>query len=267
MCLSLELLISSQGAFTDRLTWRWCFYINLPLGAVTLVAVALLVKLPSPSQPSSFREHLRHLDLAGTAIFIPGVTSLLLALQWGGTTYDWSNWRIVLLFCVFGVASIVWAVLQRRLGDRATLPPRIASQRSIWVGLCHIAVVGGATFVIAYFVPIWFQAVKDYAPQDSGVNYLSVSIPGALFAVASGVLVRISMSLPCSPHLADVGRPPKSDTTCPRCTSGRCSLPSEQDSSKGWKRTPRPGSGRNSPLLSESPTSSRSANAVPGSLL
>jgi len=149
------------GAFTDNthLTWRWCFYINLPLGGVTLLAILFLFRDPPREEKSTIKEHLRHLDLVGTALFIPAVVSLLLALQWAGTIYPWSDWRIILLLCVFGLVSIIWGIVQYRKGDLATVPPRIIAQRSIYVGLAHITVIGAAAFCVAYFIPIWFQAV------------------------------------------------------------------------------------------------------------
>jgi len=185
-----------------RLSPGWCFYINLPLGAVTFIATILLVNLPPPSQPSPLREHLRHLDLVGTAIFIPCVISLLLAFQWAGTTYPWDNWRIILLFCVTGVLSIVWGAVQRLKGEHATVPVRIISQRSIWSGLFQSATIGAATFIIAYFVPVWFQSVKDYSPQASGVNYLAMSVASPLTSVVAGLLV--CLRLPPNPSFGQL---------------------------------------------------------------
>jgi MFS family permease len=76
------------GAFTTSVTWRWCFYLNLPLGGVVLVVIFFLLDIPDRADtPKSFREKLRHLNVPGVLVLVPGVVCLCLALQWGGTKY------------------------------------------------------------------------------------------------------------------------------------------------------------------------------------
>lgn len=76
------------GAFTSKATWRWCFYINLPLGGVALLVIILVLRPPDQDLGgASLWEKLRQLDFAGTTVLVPGVVCLLLALQWGGVEY------------------------------------------------------------------------------------------------------------------------------------------------------------------------------------
>jgi hypothetical protein len=95
------------------------------------------------------------LDPIGTVIFVPAIVCLLLALQWGGVTYEWSNSRIIAIFVVFGVAVVAFIALQFVFGEKATVPTEIARQRTIafasFSGLC----IGGSFFIMIYYIPIW----------------------------------------------------------------------------------------------------------------
>lgn len=76
------------GAFTTNVTWRWCFYLNLPFGAVVMVFIFFLLQVPDrPNSKISFKEKLRQLNALGLLALLPGVVCLCLALQWGGTSY------------------------------------------------------------------------------------------------------------------------------------------------------------------------------------
>jgi MFS family permease len=76
------------GAFTSKVTWRWCFYINLPFGGVAMLIVLFFLKIPGRDTANiSTKAKLAQLDIYGTALIVPGTVCLILALQWGGTTY------------------------------------------------------------------------------------------------------------------------------------------------------------------------------------
>ncbi|KAJ5490289.1 Major facilitator superfamily domain general substrate transporter [Penicillium expansum] len=158
------------GALTDHATWRWCFYINLPLGAVTAVS----------------------LDLIGTAIFLPTIVCLLLALQWGGQKYPWANPRIIVLFVLFGLGLCFWMYVQHVRQDLATVPPRIIKNRNVWGALAYSTCLGGAFFVSVYYLPLWFQAIKGASATKSGVMNLPLILGVTIFTMVSAVLVTVS---------------------------------------------------------------------------
>nr|A0A3T0QHT2.1 RecName: Full=Varicidin biosynthesis cluster MFS-type transporer [Talaromyces variabilis]AZZ09609.1 major facilitator superfamily ORF1 [Talaromyces variabilis] len=182
--------IVAQSVFTDRATWRWCFWINLPLGGVTAVAVFLFVRLPSPQGgATTFLGLLQKLDALGTCILMPLIICLLLALQWGGTTYAWNSWRVVLCLVLFTVLLVAWLYVQYRQGDGGALPLRIVRQRSIRSAILFTFGINGSMFIIVYYVPIWFQAVKDVTAQQSGINFLACSGSMSVAAIIAGTLV------------------------------------------------------------------------------
>ena len=106
-------------------------------------------------QPASIVTHIKRLDPLGTFFFLPGIVSLLLALQWGGSTYAWSNGRIIALFIVFGVLIAAFAAVQILKPETATVPPKVITQRSILCGALFTFFLAGAMLMTVYFVPIW----------------------------------------------------------------------------------------------------------------
>lgn len=183
------------GAFTDHLTWRWCFYINLPFGAVTVLFIMAFLKLPEPGvaerkmKSTTLVDQMRSFDLLGTLLFIPGVVSLLLALQWGGTRYSWGDGRIIALFVVFALLIIGFLAVQAWLKEKATVPPRIFLDRTVWTCAVFGACLGAAFFVMVYYLPIWFQAVQGTSAIQSGIKNLPMILSLVIFSLVSGGLV------------------------------------------------------------------------------
>ncbi|KAJ5654531.1 Sucrose symporterplant [Penicillium lividum] len=202
------------GAFTDHATWRWCFYINLPIGGITAVGILFLLKLPPRAtvQKRSWKQTLKSMDPPGTLIFVPSIVCLLLALQWGGVQYPWSNTRIIVLFVLFAIGFIIFIGLQIVSGENATVPARIAKQRTIAFASLFSFCLGSSFFIMVYFLPIWFQAIQGTNAVGAGIRCLpmilahvvAIGISGALtarlgyytpFFIASSIIVPIGSGL------------------------------------------------------------------------
>ena len=144
------------GGFTSGVSWRWCFYINLPIGAITLGFMILFWHPPRQKYvPAPFWTHVKRLDPLGMLFFLPALVALLLALQWGGSTYKWKNWRIVMLFGIFGIGFLLFMAVQIWKPDTATVPPRVITQRSVAFGTGFTFFLSGSMLILVYFVPIW----------------------------------------------------------------------------------------------------------------
>ncbi|KAJ2972132.1 hypothetical protein NUW58_g9247 [Xylaria curta] len=199
------------GALTDAITWRWCFYINLPIGAVAILCLIFILK-PSkyPSPPATIWEQIRRLDPLGTFLFIPSIVSLLIALQWGGSTYAWSNWRIIVLFGFFGILLIGFVAVQIFLPNTATVPVRIIRRRSIWAATVFMFALAGSFLMAIYYLPIWFQVVQGVTATQSGINTLPFVLSLVVASILSGAFThKVGYYVPAmiaSPSLLATGQ-------------------------------------------------------------
>jgi MFS family permease len=144
------------GGFTGGVTWRWCFYINLPIGAVALGFMVFFWNPPEyPHKPVKAMVHFKRLDPLGMFFFLPGVICLFTAFQWGGSTYDWNDWRIIVLLVMFAVCSLAFIAVQILKPETASVPPRVIMQRSVAFGTGFTFFLAGSMLMLVYFVPIW----------------------------------------------------------------------------------------------------------------
>ncbi|KAI1115791.1 major facilitator superfamily domain-containing protein [Nemania sp. NC0429] len=181
------------GLFTQYVTWRWCFYINLPLGAI---AAVFLVFTRCPEQivkpPFSYgliQRVIPQLDLVGFAIFAPAAVLLLLALQFGsGGTYAWNSSVIIGLFVGAGVAAVIFLLWEWKAGDVAIIPFSMVRNRIVWASSLQYFTLISAIFVGTQYFPIYFQAVKGVGPVLSGVYLLPSILSQMAFLLSSGAL-------------------------------------------------------------------------------
>lgn len=178
------------GAFTSKVTWRWCFYINLPFGGVAAVFIFFLLTIPDRSTTHlPNKQKLAQMDFLGIFFLLPGVVCLLLALQWGGSKYDWNSGRIIALLVLAGVLAIAFVLVQIFRPETATIPPRIFAQRSIIAGFCATFTVGASMMIVVYYLPIWFQAIEGISAVDSGIRLLPLVLSMVLASISSGALI------------------------------------------------------------------------------
>ncbi|QDS68975.1 hypothetical protein FKW77_008988 [Venturia effusa] len=181
------------GAFTDSsATWRWCFYINLPLGGATIVGLVLFLHLNEKDKVHlPWQKQIRQLDPVGNLFFLPSIISLLLALQWGGTTYAWNSWRIILLLTVFAVTILCFIAVQVITRDTtATIPARIFLQRSVLAGSLFTFCIGSAFMTGVYYLPLWFQAIKGATAVRSGIMSIPLILALVIAAMLCGAMVQ-----------------------------------------------------------------------------
>lgn len=169
------------GFFVDNLTWRWVFYINLPLGAVALAVIAAVL------HGVSVRE--RHkIDYLGTTLLAGAAICLVLLTTWGGTQYGWSSPTIILLGVAAVVLAIGWAMAER-VAAEPVMPLHLFRNASF--SLCSLIgfIVGLVMFGALTFVPVFLQVVRGVSPTLSGVHMLPMVLGLLTTSIVSGQLI------------------------------------------------------------------------------
>ncbi|KAF4954533.1 hypothetical protein FSARC_12096 [Fusarium sarcochroum] len=184
------------GAFTDRVTWRWCFYINLPIGGLAALIFIFLFQTPTKAiaAKATLKEKLLQTDLVGASLMMALIVSYILALQYGGQTHAWNS-RVVVGLLVGFVAIlavfVAWEVYQK---ERAMIVPRLFMRRYVFVGCSFMFFFGGAYFTILYYLPIYFQSVHNSSAIGSGIRMLALIIPLTIAAIVQGItLIKIGI--------------------------------------------------------------------------
>ncbi|KAK5047142.1 hypothetical protein LTR84_007085 [Exophiala bonariae] len=182
------------GIFTQYLSWRWCFYINLPIGAV-VGGLLLYCKIPEPKPKPPVREVLRtavkSLDLAGFFLVSPSAVMLLLGLQYGGNQFAWNSSTVIGLLVGAAVAFIIFLLWERRKGDEAMIPFAMLRHRIIWSATGTMFFLLATILVGDFYLAIYFQTVHNDSPVMSGVHMLPATISMVMFTMTAGVLVGV----------------------------------------------------------------------------
>lgn len=184
------------GVFTTKVTWRWCFYVNLPISGVGMAILFFVLKLHNPRTP--MRQGLAAVDWLGMITIVGGTLMFLLGLEFAGVTYPWTS-PTVLCLIIFGVlTTCLFVVIEWRVAKYPIIPMRLFQVRSnvasLAVCMCH-----GFVFISAsYYLPLYFQAVLGVSPLLSGVYVLPFTLSLALVSSATGIFIRkTGKYLPC----------------------------------------------------------------------
>lgn len=189
------------GLLTVKLNWRWCFWINLPVGVLALVVVATYFKpeLQSSDEARTDLENVgikvrlttlaRLINVPSTLILLGATIPLLLALQWGGTEYHWQNGRIVALFTVATLSTILFVFVQARQKDEAFVPLRILQQRTVAACIFFNLTAGSSVVILIYYLPMWFQSALGVTALKSGFLNLPFVLSLVAGSIISGAMV------------------------------------------------------------------------------
>ncbi|SGY19517.1 BQ5605_C014g07668 [Microbotryum silenes-dioicae] len=186
------------GALTDSSTygWRFCFVLNIPVGAVTFTAVTFMLKASPPlgAKPdeTTMKARIRNtgrMDWVGATLLFAAITCLVLALQWGGNTKPWNSGSVIaclVVAVVLGAASILW---QSWLGDRAMVPGKVFKSLSIFAICGYSFTTRFALLIFTYYLPLFYQAGRDHTATKSGIDILPFMLGVVISVILGGQIV------------------------------------------------------------------------------
>jgi EmrB/QacA subfamily drug resistance transporter len=169
------------GWITDAISWRWIFYINVPVGIAALVLTTISLKMPLPR-----RQH--RIDYLGAAIVVASVSSLLLYLNWAGEHYGWGDPRALALLIASIVLTVVFIYVENRAAE-PILPMRLFRNGIFSVGNAYGFIVGLAMFGGIIFLPLYFQGVMGMSPTESGLAMVPMVAGILTMSITSGLLI------------------------------------------------------------------------------
>jgi EmrB/QacA subfamily drug resistance transporter len=173
------------GFFTEQLSWRWVFYINLPVGVVALIVTSIVLDIP-------FHRRDHKVDYFGAAILVAGTSALLLALSLGGKAhnggYGWGSTQIVGLFVLAGVLGIAF-VLWEGHTEEPIVPLRLFRNKVFTVANVIGFILGFAMFGAIVYLPLYMQVVRGASPTISGLELLPLMVGVLTASIGSGRII------------------------------------------------------------------------------
>ncbi|KAF9359965.1 hypothetical protein BGX34_008026 [Mortierella sp. NVP85] len=175
------------GVLAEKSTWRWAFYINLPIGVVSTIAIFFVLRLPKVL--GTRREKLRRVDFLGSFTIVIGIICVLLSTNWGGNEYAWSSVQVIVPYCVGAVFLIAFLFIEAKVAAEPILPFRLFRNQSVCAAFATSFFIGGAFMGAIFFCPLYLQLVMHESATKAGLQLLPL-VGGMMVAgIGTGVLI------------------------------------------------------------------------------
>ncbi|KAL4805330.1 major facilitator superfamily domain-containing protein [Aspergillus unguis] len=179
------------GGFSENVSWRWIFYINFPFIGISAVFLLFFFHLPTPT--GNLKSKLLQIDYAGTTLFVASLASFLIPLSWGGVTYPWSSWHTVapLVLGLAGLAVFTLYTAHVKVPP-PMIPPSVFSNRSASIAFITSALQGLILWSALYYLPLYYQAVREFGPILTGVALFPQTFTVAPSALFCGFIITLT---------------------------------------------------------------------------
>nr|KAJ3418023.1 hypothetical protein HK105_000462 [Polyrhizophydium stewartii] len=174
------------GLFTDKLSWRWNFYINVPLGAITIFVSVFILKLPHSGL--DWRASLKRVDFVGTAILVAGVITFLIPIQGGGTQFEWNSPIVISLFIVGGLLLIAFVFVELKFAKEPIMPLELFTNRHAVATFATSMFLGMSFLGAIFYTPVFFQVVNGDTATQAGINTIPLIFGMVIFSIVAGAV-------------------------------------------------------------------------------
>ncbi|KAG8421983.1 hypothetical protein J3459_010821 [Metarhizium acridum] len=176
------------GVFTSKVSWRWCFYINLPLSGVGILILIFVLKLHNPRTP--MKQGLLAIDWAGSLLIIGGTLMFLFGLEFGGVQHPWDSPTVICLI-VFGVITIgLFVVYESMIAKYPIMPVSLFRHRTS-IASFSLSFMHAFTFMGgSYWLPLYFQAVMGATSLLSGIYLLPFVLSLSITSASFGIIIK-----------------------------------------------------------------------------
>ncbi|KAJ3124469.1 hypothetical protein HK100_011231 [Physocladia obscura] len=175
------------GAFSDKVSWRWCFYVNLPLGAITVTTVVIFLRFPIPE--GNLADKFKRIDFLGTATLFAAIICLITPLQLGGSVWNWNSPQVIVLFILTPIFFGLFAYTQFKISAEPIVPASLFSNSSVPALLGISFCVGAAFFAAVYYISLFFQVVSGDTATQAGIQTIPLVFGVVTLSVSSRIYI------------------------------------------------------------------------------
>lgn len=175
------------GSLGYKVTWRWCFYINLPCGGVAALAFFFLYKPPAEEAGCSWRK-LKSIDYLGILLLSIGLTFFLLALSFGSIEQEWDTAQVISFFIIGGFFAIAFGLYNALLSSDPLIPRQEATSVGVMAAVTCAGLVFMLMMTLMLYVAVYFEVIRGMNPLNTGLHMLPVMISTIVGAFGSGFL-------------------------------------------------------------------------------
>ncbi|KAF9185404.1 hypothetical protein BGZ51_001062 [Haplosporangium sp. Z 767] len=175
------------GVLAEKSSWRWAFYINLPIGVVSTIAIFIILRLPKVQ--GTHREKLKRIDFLGSFTIVVGIICVLLSTNWGGSEYKWGSVQVVVPYCVGAVFLAAFLFIEAKVAVEPIMPFRLFRNQSVCATYATSFFIGGAFMGAIFFCPLYFQMVMHSSPTKAGLQLLPLVAGMMIGGIGNGILI------------------------------------------------------------------------------